>query len=169
MQEMNYDELKRLLNAVVPTEGTKAEYLLLRESLLHEYKDTNNSLPISNVQSAVDFARSRIRQFFYEEIHLIAMNCKLKPVRDVLLNTGDTHRCIAYPQVILQTALRLKASQSIVWHTHPSGDCTPSGSDMELHRKLKTAFNAIEMSYNDFLIVSPVNAEYFSFATEGMM
>jgi DNA repair protein RadC len=57
-------------------------------------------------------------------------------------------------KLILQGALLTNASGVILAHNHPSGDCTPSRSDIELTRELKTVLKSVRIKLEDHIVIS---------------
>lgn len=66
---------------------------------------------------------------------------------------GSIDNSHVYPRVILQRALAHNAAAVIFSHNHPSGDPKPSGSDIELTRKLTRLLAEIDVQVLDHIIV----------------
>ena len=69
--------------------------------------------------------------------------------------------------MIFQGALKANASSIILSHNHPSGNISPSDTDISLTKKIKRAGDALDMSVLDHLILS--DESYYSFADEGVI
>ena len=65
-------------------------------------------------------------------------------------------------------ALKSLASGLILSHNHPSGNLTPSDSDIKLTNKFKEACSLLDISLLDHIIISPFGGKY-SFSDEGQI
>jgi DNA repair protein RadC len=66
---------------------------------------------------------------------------------------GTLSRIAVEPRAILKRALLLGAAQVIAFHTHPSGDPTPSAEDLAFTRRLAKACEMMSVTLNDHLII----------------
>lgn len=66
---------------------------------------------------------------------------------------GTLHRAAVEPRALLKEALLRGASALIVFHTHPSGDPSPSPEDLAFTRRLSEAGEAIGVRLTDHLIL----------------
>jgi len=66
---------------------------------------------------------------------------------------GALARAVAEPRRILREGLLLGAAGSIVFHTHPSGDPTPSAEDLAFTRRLSEAGEAVGIRLVDHLVL----------------
>ena len=64
-------------------------------------------------------------------------------------------------------ALKANASSIIIAHNHPSGNLTPSESDVALTKKMKEAGVLLDLPVLDHLILT--SEGYYSFADEGLL
>jgi DNA repair protein RadC len=68
-------------------------------------------------------------------------------------------------RIILSIALKAAASSLIISHNHPSGNLSPSKSDIEFTRQLAAAARVMNLKLLDHLILSPCG-DYLSFSSE---
>ncbi len=83
------------------------------------------------------------------------------------VSKGAISGTVADPKMIFQVALKANASSIILSHNHPSGNISPSDTDISLTKKIKRAGDALDMSVLDHLILS--DESYYSFADEGVI
>lgn len=83
------------------------------------------------------------------------------------IGTGGLAGCMADPRLIFATALKAKASSMILAHNHPSGNLTPSDTDLQLTRKLRDGGRLLDIAVLDHLILTPES--YRSLSDEGLM
>lgn len=67
---------------------------------------------------------------------------------------GSTVGTIYDIKQLLFTALKLNAHALIIAHNHPSGNLTPSTQDIEMTRKVETAFNLVGIKLIDSIILT---------------
>ena len=84
-----------------------------------------------------------------------------------VLSMGGITGTVADIRLLYSAALNALATGVIMSHNHPSGNMTPSQSDIELTRKVKEAGNIMEINLLDHLIIS--QNSYYSFADEGIL
>ena len=65
---------------------------------------------------------------------------------------GTLTQTSVYPRELAKVALQVNASAVIVSHNHPSGDVTPSSSDIHLTKTLKSALGLIDINLLDHII-----------------
>ncbi|WP_409196955.1 JAB domain-containing protein [Carnobacterium maltaromaticum] len=67
---------------------------------------------------------------------------------------GDATTSICSIREILKSVLLANGTQFILAHNHPSQDLTPSDSDIQMTKKLKTGSKQVGLNFLDHLIVS---------------
>lgn len=67
---------------------------------------------------------------------------------------GSPQRIFVQPRSILKRALELDASGIILAHNHPGGNVTPSKSDIDFTRSIKTLCLELEIRLHDHLIIT---------------
>ena len=84
-----------------------------------------------------------------------------------VLSSGGTSSTVVDVKLIAQGAILSNASAVIIAHNHPSGNLSPSRSDIVLTEKTKAALELFDIQLLDHLILS--NNGYASLADEGDM
>lgn len=79
---------------------------------------------------------------------------------------GTINAASVYPREIVKAALRLNAASAIICHNHPSGDPKPSDADKAITMRIKSAFDLIDVSLLDHIIVGEWA---YSFSEHGIM
>jgi len=80
---------------------------------------------------------------------------------------GTVDHVPVYPQEVAKRALELNASAIILVHNHPSGDPTPSQSDITMTQQIQLACDALGLTLHDHLIIG--KSRELSFRTEGLI
>ncbi|MDP1974653.1 MAG: JAB domain-containing protein [Alphaproteobacteria bacterium] len=81
------------------------------------------------------------KKFFYEKIHSI----------------GDINSANIYSREIINLIFEKKANGFILIHNHPSGDYTPSKSDIAITNNLFTISSYLSLNFFDSLIIGKTN------------
>jgi DNA repair protein RadC len=84
--------------------------------------------------------------------------CLLLDARNRLLRTLTLHRggraqAAVEPAEVFYPAIRDNCHALVLWHTHPSGDCTPSEDDIALTRRLAEAGRLLSIAVLDHLVI----------------
>ena len=95
------------------------------------------------------------------------LNQANKIITSVLISEGGISGTAADPRKIFKAVLENNGAAIILAHNHPSGVVSPSEADRQLTQKMKDAGKMLDMPVIDHIIIG--DAEYFSFADEGML
>lgn len=108
---------------------------------------------IASWQSLLDYVRQKFATDKRESFHALFLDTRNQLLRDETLNQGTVDHAPAYPREIATRALELGASAVILVHNHPSGDPTPSRSDIETTRQIVEACRPLKIAVHDHLVV----------------
>ncbi len=95
-----------------------------------------------------------------EMVCLISMDIKCKVLGVFCVSYGTVNISICNPREIFIRALISGASKIIIIHNHPSGDSSPSDSDIISFKKIREASELIGIELLDFIIIGD---DYYSF------
>lgn len=135
---------------------------LIRDKVNH--KDEQQA--ITGHEYAADLLKLSIGHLEREEFWCIWLDTKHRIIHAGPVATGTLSACHVYPREIAREALNLNASAVIVSHNHPSGDHSPSTSDLKLTERLKNVFELLEVRLLDHIIIGGAN--HYSFADHGL-
>lgn len=88
-----------------------------------------------------------------EQFRILFLDRKNKLLRDEIQNRGTVDHTPVYPREVVRRALELGACAIILVHNHPSGDPTPSTSDVEMTKQIIAAANTLDITVHDHLII----------------
>lgn len=88
-----------------------------------------------------------------EQFRLLFLNAKLVLVADEEQANGTIDHVPVYPREVVKRALELNAAAIILIHNHPSGDPTPSYSDIEMTHRIEAACDAVGVIVHDHVII----------------
>jgi DNA repair protein RadC len=94
----------------------------------------------------------------YEVFSVMFLNSKNELLGFKELFTGSINSAQVYPRTVAKEALTHNAAAVILCHNHPSGDCNPSGADIDLTHELKKVLKLIDVKVLDHIIVSPTES-----------
>src|SRR6478609_649590 len=129
--------------------------------------DIDEKPKISSSKDAFDVLKADMMDLQHEEFWVLLLNRANRVIKKKRISEGGVSGTVADPKIIYKMALEELASGVIVAHNHPSGNLTPSQSDIDLTRKLKEAGKFLEIQLLDHIIIC--GQKYFSFADEGML
>lgn len=114
-----------------------------------------------------------VAAFFMEELRMretettvvVYLDSRCRLIRYEMLFVGSVSSCVANPREILKKALQYDAAGFILIHNHPSGDPTPSRTDLSLTERVRSAGELIGISLLDHIIVG--DCQYISLKERG--
>ena len=122
---------------------------------------------LSSWTALLDYCRSAMQFEGKEQFRVLFLDRKNRLIADEVLGQGTIDRAPVYPREIIKRALELDSTALILTHNHPSGDPTPSQSDIDMTKEIVQACKAIRVSVHDHLIIGRENIA--SFKTLGLM
>lgn len=122
---------------------------------------------LSSWTALLDYCRTVMQFENKEQFRILFLDRKNRLIADEVLGHGTIDRAPVYPREVIKRALTLDSSAIILAHNHPSGDPTPSQSDIEMTKQIVLATKAVGISVHDHLIIGRDNIA--SFKTLGLM
>lgn len=116
-------------------------------------KAKKNDVTLSSWRALVDYCMAQMSREPTEQFRILFLDRKNKLLRDEVQGRGTVDHTPVYPREVVKRALELGASSIILVHNHPSGDPTPSGSDVEMTKDIVAAAKTLDISVHDHLII----------------
>ena len=88
-----------------------------------------------------------------EKFLAVFLNSKNEVLAIETINEGTINQTAVYPRKVVEEALRHNARSIIFVHNHPSGDATPSKSDITLTKELEKAAKTVDILVHDHIII----------------
>lgn len=126
--------------------------------------------PQVTFNSPVSIAKYYMEQLRHEEQELLVgmmLDTKNHFLGDAVLSRGTVNASLITPREIYVEALRRHAVGLILVHNHPSGDPSPSESDLDLTRRVFQAGEIVGISLLDHIVIG--DQRYVSFHEEGLL
>jgi len=157
---------------LVATKGigdTVAAYLkAVQEIGLRASRETLQTLPvISNWAALLAYVRTQLQHETREQFRVLFLDKKNQLLSDELMGQGTVDHAPVYPREIARRALELQSSALILVHNHPSGDPTPSRTDIDMTREIMDALSPLDIVVHDHLIAGKQGVT--SFKTQGLI
>lgn len=148
---------------------TAAAYLhATREITARASREAITAKPlISSWAALLAYVRRQLQHETREQFRVLFLDRKNQLIDDELMGQGTVDHAPVYPREIARRALELSASALILVHNHPSGDPTPSRTDIDLTREIIDALAPFDIRVHDHLIAAKQGVT--SFKTEGLI
>jgi DNA repair protein RadC len=122
---------------------------------------------ISGWDALLDYCHTAMAHRETEQFRVLYLDRKNVLIADEEQARGTVDHVPVYPREVAKRALELNASALILVHNHPSGDPTPSDSDIAMTGRIHTALDALGLVLHDHLIIGA--SRDLSFRSEGLL
>lgn len=124
-------------------------------------------LVLSSPSTIAEYYMEELRHQKQEQMKLLMLNTKTKLIGEADISKGTVNASLVSPRELFIEALNQEAVSIILIHNHPSGDPTPSKSDILLTKRVKDAGDLIGIELLDHIIIG--NNCYISFSEQKMI
>lgn len=136
------EETASLLALMVPI-FRKYELCLCEETTrLHYYRDVEA------------YCRALLTGLNKERLYVISVSAQMKVLGHRVVGNGDLTQVVAYPRLVVETALNHNAFGIILCHNHPGGEAVPSVGDVEVTRALEAILAKLDIALLDHIIIA---------------
>ncbi|WP_425079434.1 RadC family protein [Ruegeria denitrificans] len=122
---------------------------------------------ISGWDALLDYCHTTMAHREIEQFRVFYLDRKNVMIADEEQAKGTVDHVPVYPREVAKRALELNASALILVHNHPSGDPTPSQSDIDMTNRIQDACSALGLTLHDHLIIG--KSTELSFRSEGYL
>ena len=109
--------------------------------------------PLANPGAAASYLVLRYAQPNQEVFGALYLDARNRLIAEGEIFRGTIARTAVEPCQILRSAILSGAAGLVAFHTHPSGDPTPSLEDLEFTRQLSKACEVLNLMLHDHLIL----------------
>lgn len=113
----------------------------------------NEREPLTRPAEVARYLHLRFWARDQEVVGALFLDSRNRFLGDRELFRGTLDRAVADPREILKEALLRGAAAVILFHTHPSGDPTPSEADLVFTRRLKDAAEVVGVRLADHMVL----------------
>lgn len=122
---------------------------------------------ISSWDAIIDYCHTVMTHRETEQFRVLYLDRKNTLIADEEQAKGTVDHVPVYPREVAKRALQLNASALILVHNHPSGDPTPSQSDIDMTEQIRIACDALGLTLHDHLIIG--KSTELSFRAQGLL
>ncbi len=122
---------------------------------------------ISGWDAVLDYCHTTMAHRETEQFRILFLDRKNVLIADEEQARGTVDHVPVYPREVMRRALELNASALILVHNHPSGDPTPSESDISITCQIGAAAQALGLTVHDHLIIG--KSQELSFRSAGYL
>jgi len=122
---------------------------------------------ISSWDALLDYCHTSMAHRETEQFRILFLDRKNTVIADEEQARGTVDHVPVYPREVIKRALELNASALILVHNHPSGDPTPSESDITMTAQISSACQTMNITLHDHLIIG--RSQELSFRSEGLL
>ena len=126
-----------------------------------------NNPTLSSWDALLDYCHTTMAHRDTEQFRILFLNRKNMLIADEAQAKGTVDHVPVYPREVVKRALELNASALILIHNHPSGDPTPSDSDIQMTAQIEQAARTLSIVVHDHLIIG--QGREFSFRSAGYL
>ena len=165
--------LKRLnineLNKIKGIKNVKAIELMVVFELVNRmlYEEILDVNIITSPKKLIDWLKLEFGHLQQELFIVIFLNTKNHIIDYSIIFKGTLNASIVHPREIFKDAIVKSSSSIIAVHNHPSGDPTPSKSDIIVTKKISDVGKIMDIKVVDHIIVGFNN--YYSFSENNLL
>ena len=173
LQELGAASIDQLVS--VPGIGpSKAKAIKAAYTLaIHLKRETYSRKLLNSPESVAELLREEAAIAYQERAYLVMLDSRKRMIRLDQIAIGTLDSVLIHPREVYAPALQARSSSIILAHTHPSGDPTPSQSDIQITGKLKRGGDLLGIPLLDHVIVgrtaSPSSPYYSSMKELGYL
>ncbi|MCK5624786.1 DNA repair protein RadC [Candidatus Pacearchaeota archaeon] len=112
--------------------------------------------PVKKITCAEDVFNhfhERLKDKKQEHFYILMLNTQNYIIGEQLISKGILDASIIHPREVFKPAIKNSASKIILVHNHPSGDCFPSGDDLEITKRLMKTGEELGIKVVDHIII----------------
>ncbi len=101
-----------------------------------------------------DYCRALLTGLRKERFYVISVSTQMRVLGQRMIAEGDLTEVMAYPRLVVETALNQNAYGVILCHNHPGGEAIPSLGDVDVTRELEALLAKLGIGLMDHIIVA---------------
>jgi DNA repair protein RadC len=129
--------------------------------------DNGNLTKINSSDDAFQYIKIELSDLTHEEFWVIFLDRANNVIGKSKISQGGVSGTVIDVRIILKQAIEKLASSIVLVHNHPSGNLSPSQSDMEITRKVSEASKLVDIKVLDHIIIA--GNHFSSLADEGLI
>ena len=122
--------------------------------------------PMNNPDAAIRVMNEFLSQMDRELFCIVNLQADLTPINMNIVSVGSLNEALINPREIFKSAILSNAHSMMLIHNHPSGNLTPSTSDIQTTTRMQELGELMGISLVDHIITGR-NGNYYSFRDKG--
>jgi DNA repair protein RadC len=110
-------------------------------------------LKFTDSATVASYYMEDLRHLTQENLMVVMLDNKCNLIKDMILTIGTANSSLVSPRDIFLQALKYGAVFIVLLHNHPSGDATPSGSDISVTKNVYNAGELLGIHLLDHIII----------------
>ncbi len=131
------------------------------------------AVKLDDASRIADLLGPELRQLQQETARVVLLDAKLQLIAVEEVSRGLLDQALIHSREVFAPAIARRAYAIVLVHNHPSGDPTPSSSDINITRSLREAAKVLDIPLLDHVIVGAPSTAYpegcFSFKAAGYL
>lgn len=122
--------------------------------------------PMNNSDAAIRVMNEFLSQMDRELFCIVNLQADLTPINMNIVSVGSLNEALINPREIFKSAILSNAHSMMLIHNHPSGNLTPSTSDIQTTARMQELGELMGISLVDHIITGR-DGNYYSFRDKG--
>lgn len=122
--------------------------------------------PMNNADAAIRVMNEFLSQMDRELFCIVNLQADLTPINMNIVSVGSLNEALNNPREIFKSAILSNAHSMMLIHNHPSGNLTPSTSDIQTTARMQELGELMGISLVDHIITGR-DGNYYSFRDKG--
>lgn len=122
--------------------------------------------PMNNPDAVIRVMNEFLSQMDRELFCIVNLQADLTPINMNIVSVGSLNEALINPREIFKSAILSNAHSMMLIHNHPSGNLTPSTSDIQTTARMQELGELMGISLVDHIITGR-NGNYYSFRDKG--
>ncbi|WP_419681739.1 JAB domain-containing protein [Sphingomonas sp. ID0503] len=122
---------------------------------------------LGSTKGVIEYLRFDMAYAPVEQFRVLFLNRRNRLLRDEVMGRGTIGEAPIYPREVIRRALDVGATALLLVHNHPSGDPTPSKSDVVMTQRIIRAAQELDITVHDHLLIA--RSGWKSFRQEGLI
>ncbi|WP_084013248.1 DNA repair protein RadC [Enterococcus sp. DIV0840] len=153
-----YELKNATLTEMMETKGIgRIKAIELRAAIEFGYRiQQSTQLKLGKVSSSYQIAQNLIyelQDFQQEHLVCLYLNTKNEVIKQETVFKGSLNQSVAHPREIFRSAVKCSAARLILAHNHPSGNPTPSESDIHFTQRMQECGKMMGIEVLDHIII----------------
>ena len=126
-----------------------------------------NRAVLASWDALLDYCHTAMSHRETEQFRILFLDRRNVLIADEEQSRGTIDHVPVYPREVVKRALELNASALIMVHNHPSGDPTPSDTDISMTHRVQDAAQVLGITLHDHIIIG--KSQELSFRAQGYL